>query len=845
MPEYLAPGVYVEETSFRAKSIEGVGTSTTAFVGPTRRGPIASIRLDAFRNPPAPPEMLTSFGDFVRIYGGLDDLPLGGSRNINYLGHAVLNFFNEGGTRLYVARVANGAVAAARAISGDLTDPNNTNRIFIRARFPGESGNGAVTVREILSTGTRATMEAAPADTLVRAHGSVPSEPARISGGTGEHMSVPDGSVLRVMLNRVARNVRFRGARTEAESADALPNPVVLTDQNNVLRVTLDGRQRVVTLDPGSYTPAQLALAINERLEGGYARLKDGKLVIGTDRRGHSGRVQVEANPAFRFTQAVDQTGQADPVTNNLPDLANFNAADLNLVLDAQIRTGGGQPEVTSAQSGGRLVISTVAFGENQSLAIADATDPAATPPVVSAHAALGFSSPVPGDEPVRGSNVRVYRKQAGGQWQDASNNQLSLPQDPVTVVGNQSLSPLFISVIVTTEDADGETEAYDEVSLVGSQPRYLGRLLGPAGNTRADGLQRLFAFDIGNGVDSLELHAALFPEGRTTGDIAEGLSAVHRFSEGTLGTQRIRGTNGGEPTVGVPTEDGTYRAALEQLRGLEDISIIAAPGHSAYNTANYRAIQLALLSHVALPRAYRIAVLDTPPTQLPSEARAERAQIDSTRAAIYYPWVTVANPLARPGRDDIPREINLPPSGFICGIYARNDVEQTVAKAPANEVVRGALRFESDVNFAQNQLLNPLGVNCLRFFPGRGFRVWGARTAGSDPEIKYVNVRRYFLYLEASIDRGTQWAVFENNGPRLWVNIRETVEAFLYNEWVSGNLLGADPKQAFFVRCDRTTMTQNDLDNGRLICLVGVAMLKPAEFVIFRIGQKTADARS
>jgi phage tail sheath protein FI len=237
--------------------------------------------------------------------------------------------------------------------------------------------------------------------------------------------------------------------------------------------------------------------------------------------------------------------------------------------------------------------------------------------------------------------------------------------------------------------------------------------------------------------------------------------------------------------------------------------------------------------------------VLDTPRNLLPGDARQERAQVDSSRAAMYYPWVTVANPLARPGRDDIPKEINLPPSGFICGIYARNDVEQAVAKAPANEVVRSAIRFESDVNFAHNQLLNPLGVNCLRYFPGRGYRVWGARTISSDPEFKYVNVRRYFLYLEASVDRGTQWAVFENNGPRLWANIRETVEAFLYNEWVSGNLLGANVKEAYFVRCDRSTMTQNDLDNGRLICLVGVAALKPAEFVIFRIGQKTADARS
>ena len=157
---------------------------------------------------------------------------------------------------------------------------------------------------------------------------------------------------------------------------------------------------------------------------------------------------------------------------------------------------------------------------------------------------------------------------------------------------------------------------------------------------------------------------------------------------------------------------------------------------------------------------------------------------------------------------------------------------------------MRSALRFENEINFAEQEVLNPLGVNCLHFLTGRGYRVWGARTASSDPEWKYVNVRRYFNYLEASIDRSTQWAVFEPNGERLWANIRETVGGFLYNEWVSGALLGKSPDEAYFVRCDRTTMTQADLDNGRLICLIGVAALKPAEFVIFRIGQKTADSR-
>lgn len=604
MPEYLAPGVYVEETSFRAKSIEGVGTSTTAFVGPTRKGPVASTQRSP-EGPPALPELLTSFGDFVRTYGGLQDLAFGETASPNFLAHAVLNFFNEGGSRLYVARVANGAQAAGVALAGALDNPADANRVFVRARFPGEAGNGRLTVREIYASATRGAMESAATGSLAR--------------------------------------------------------------------------------------PRQ----------------------------------------------------DADP-----------------------------------------------------------------------AHA----------------PDERLYAKLANGEWRDTAGDLLALPADEHAVAGQ------FVTALVMTQDADGETEEYDNLSFVRTSPRFIGTVLAMAGAARADRLQRLFGFDIGAGVSSTGLHAALFPAASVTGDLALGLTATHRLSGGT---------SGNEPVVGVPTENGTYSAAFEQLRGLEDVSIVAAPGHSSFNEINYRAIQRALIAHVELPRAYRVAVLDTPANLLPGDAREERAQIDSTRAALYYPWVTVANPLARPGRDDIAREINLPPSGFLCGIYARNDVEQSVAKAPANEVVRGALRFESDINFAQNQLLNPIGVNCLRYFPGRGYRVWGARTAGSDPEIKYINVRRYLVYLEASVDRGTQWAVFENNGPRLWANVTETVESFLQNEWVSGNLLGATPKEAFFVRCDRTTMTQNDLDNGRLICLIGVALLKPAEFVIFRIGQKTADARS
>lgn len=336
----------------------------------------------------------------------------------------------------------------------------------------------------------------------------------------------------------------------------------------------------------------------------------------------------------------------------------------------------------------------------------------------------------------------------------------------------------------------------------------------------RVADLENAFGITVGSAVTAFDLRTAFFGGGQPP-------------------TFSLTGGNDGSDPI-----PQSYVDALACFEKLDDISIVAAPGHSAFDSA-YEGAQNALINHAERRRAYRIAVLDSKHDQEVSDVRTARGKIDSSYAALYYPWVVVPNPLFRPGQDQIPRELLLPPSGFVCGIYARTDVERGVFKAPANEVVQDALRFEKDINFAQQEVLNPLGVNCLRFFPGRGYRVWGARTASSDPEWVYVNIRRYFNYLEASIDYGTQWAVFEPNGEALWYNIQQTISSFLYNEWVSGALLGATQQEAFFVRCDRTTMTQADLDNGRLICLVGVAAIKPAEFVIFRIGQKTADAKS
>jgi phage tail sheath protein FI len=287
---------------------------------------------------------------------------------------------------------------------------------------------------------------------------------------------------------------------------------------------------------------------------------------------------------------------------------------------------------------------------------------------------------------------------------------------------------------------------------------------------------------------------------------------------------------------------DSTSKTGLMALEDIDDISIVAAPGSTYLTRSNDPyvsdvAANLNLLINHAERMRYRIAVLDSSNAQTLQDVRAQRAKIDSKYAAFYYPWIRIVDPITG-------KEADMPPSGFVAGIYARNDIERAVYKAPANEVVSGAIGFEVTLNKAQQDVLNPEGINCFRFFEGRGNRLWGARTASSDPEWKYVNLRRYFIYLEHSIDKGTQWAVFEPNGERLWANIRRTVEDFLFNEWSMGALLGDKPEKAYFVKCDRTTMTQNDLDNGRLVCQVGVAALRPAEFVIFRIGQWTADRK-
>lgn len=287
---------------------------------------------------------------------------------------------------------------------------------------------------------------------------------------------------------------------------------------------------------------------------------------------------------------------------------------------------------------------------------------------------------------------------------------------------------------------------------------------------------------------------------------------------------------------LGNDNAEPRLRTGLASLRNLPEVSLVAIPGQGA------PALQAGLIAHCELMR-YRFAVLDSAEAEASiADVRAQRQLFDTKYAALYYPWLTIPDPMP----DNLANIGNfaLPPSGHVMGLIARVDNERGVHKAPANEVVRGITGLTRTLQKGEHDILNPspVNINVIRDFrpEGRGIRLFGARCITSDQQHKYVNVRRLLIFLEQSIERGLQWVVFEPNAEPLWARVTQTVGNFLTDVWRGGALEGTEPTQGFFALCDRTTMTQSDIDNGRLICVIGVAPVKPAEFVIIRIGLTT-----
>lgn len=727
MPEYLAPGVFVEEVSFRSKSIEGVGTSVSAIVGPTRFGPLRGK-----------PEVVTSFAEFARIYGDIQDLNLGGDAVLNHTAIAAKAFFDGGGKQLFVSRVANYASPTA----GFSSAADSSANVTFNSRFPGAMGDFTLEVdwrdsenlikSEVTSTpapGEVVFLEATGLTNAVRVadielqfpDARFPMDIRALVRLNGDHYEIVDN----LCETDTADDI------DEGDGSALRPDGAAIDAEGHLLAAGLVNSggtsvqfTRVVAKQPTSGaladgTAAILTLSAETDLSSFTGESHWGTL---TTLRGTLNGAGTE----FEVDGSGLNQGVASPITLMLPALAaspgSVRTIMVQRTFDISVRSGGANGPVIYTYGN----ISS-APGADNSLAEVMAADPDKRFDQLSSPVSCDLADSISGEDVM----TALYE-----------------------MFDNDAMNPSGISV---------------------EGPRYL--------------------ISLSNGGDG------------------DAPLAIHYGGA----TDEVNGSSG--------------FAALEDI---EDVSIVMTPAAAA-DATNHQAIVAEVQKHCRKMR-YRVGIVDSRESMSLSEVREFRSNFDDSRLALYYPWVVTADPRG------IVSTINVPPAGFIAGVYANTDVQRGVHKPPANEPVIGALRFAQDINRFHQELLNPNGVNCLRSFPGRGHRVWGGRTLSSDPEWKYVNVRRYFLYLERSIEKSTQWVVFEPNGERLWDNVRITVENFLYNEWVNGRLLGS-AKTAYFVRCDRSTMTQNDLDNGRLVCEIGVAALKPAEFVIFRIGQKTADS--
>ncbi|MFJ9605784.1 phage tail sheath family protein [Kitasatospora sp. NPDC101176] len=303
-----------------------------------------------------------------------------------------------------------------------------------------------------------------------------------------------------------------------------------------------------------------------------------------------------------------------------------------------------------------------------------------------------------------------------------------------------------------------------------------------------------------------------------------------------------IGGTGSGSPEQVNPEVfigSAATRTGIAGLEAVDEITMLVVPDlmschrRGLLDQDGVKAVQLAMMAHCEL-MGDRVAVLDAPQglnAQQVRDWRVDTAGYDSKYAALYWPWLNVLDPVS--GKPAL-----LPPGGHVAGVWARSDDTRGVHKAPANEVVRGALSLELALTRGEHDRLNPLGVNCIRAFPGQGIRIWGARTLSSDPEWRYLNVRRLFNFIEKSILQGTSWVVFEPNDPKLWDSVKRTITMFLRGVWRDGALYGTTADSAFYVKCDEENNPSDSRDQGVLTVEVGVSAVKPAEFVVFRISQ-------
>jgi len=743
MPEYLSPGVYIEEIQSGPRPITAVATSTAGMAGVTRRGP-------------ATPTLVTCLADFRRIFGEALELPDpvtrgGWAARGRYwqAAESVQAFFDEGGARMFFQRVAaSGAVTADTTFNGGL--------------FAGLEA-------DVTPTSTTVT--------LTHTVGVVPGGSVTLVDAAG---TVLGGALAVTAVDRATRTVTLGVAAGVAARAGV-----------DVARILAANNAAVLTV--GAASAGFWGNDLRVRILPVTSRLR----LAATPASGAQISVQtISAAAAADTTITVnDVPGVLDAATP-VPFSIRVAGADryqVTAAAAAPAAPGGG------AANG---VVLTLGSGLSAALPAGSPVDvvrPAAAGPVVSVS---GAGRLYPGAllqlESAGGVETAVVRSVAGGQvtltaapagtYQEG--DWLALVEGEVSVryapVGAQPVTEVFSGLRLTQDD----------------HPQSLLRRV----NT-----SNLIRVQAGAGWNGTALQSFPASAGPVWRPLVNGDDLLATLAVGDF----------------VGTDNGPgQRTGIQALQDVDEVAICAVPGMYAPEVLS--ALQVHCES-----QADRFAVFDCPPGQSVQQVQAFRSPFDTTFAALYYPWVKIRDP--RPGGD----EILAPPSGFVAGVYARTDLSRGVHKAPANEVLRSIRGLEQNVTRREQDVLNPVSINVLRTLAGRGNRIWGARVLSSDPLWRYVPVRRLFLMIEESIDEATQWAVFEPNDEPLWAQIRQSVRNFLTTQWRIGALQGRTAAQAFYVTCDRTTMTFDDINSGRLIAEIGIAPVKPAEFVIFRIQQQ------
>jgi hypothetical protein len=824
MPEYLSPGVYVEEIEMGPRPIEGVSTSTAGFVGKTRRGPRVGL-----------PTLVTSYPDFVRKHGGPLPDPLEQGTDATgtvwgrtaLLAQAVQGFFDNGGQRAYIARVAasDAAPATGNCPDGVVTRlrtrpaPGPTPTLRLESLF----GIGRGTTLTL-----RSTLPGGPADlnvTVDRITGPdavwVTATAPRANDFAPESTSVIVRAAGVVALELAAKDPGEWGRRLEVRFVDVNP---VSTTLETALEVSLTARATPALSFVGGLGPAQGATTIDftglPAALAGLAQYDAIEFRLGTTRevRELATVAAAGANTRVTWTPALENEFADASATARLVTSGRRGATETFV-----------SPGLVSGFQNGDAVLLSGA-GPAFSTTIGGA------PVAATGRIPLDAATPLP----------RTFRE---GELVRLRTVAVRGSTDTIRVRSGRAF---YVNAIVEITDATDTSKERFTVAEVRGDTIRLGGNVRAAGYQVGDAIrlweQRLEARyqEPSEGVSIEESYQFALGVPDTQKDISDQIGrtsnllrvVAERTSGGpppwastTTGTWMTLsgGSDGTAPSeddyVGTDLGPG-QRSGIQALREIDEISIAAVPGIFSQTVEGALVVLCEQMKD-------RFAVLDGPPgpNVTVEGIRAHKSLFETKYAALYHPWLIVR-------RNQV--DVAIPPSGHVLGVYARTDVERGVFKAPANEVVRGITRLEQNLGKGEQDILNPLGVNVIRDFRSRqrGLRIWGARCTTSESPWKYVPVRRLFIFLEESIEDGTQWAVFEPNDRRLWNRLSQSVSRFLTTQWREGALMGDTPEQAFFVKCDESTMTRDDIDNGRLIMVIGVAPVKPAEFVIIRIGQ-------